>query len=452
MKRAILLLMTVVAVATTPVVAAAQLKNGITSILQSEAFHERGDIGPEAEADLAGTLAELAVDYGLSSDTQAIHRASDTQVLVIPLRSEALESGDALALLFDATTSERYFLLLDQDPATGGTVRLWGDGPAEIIIDAQGIYYSETPSQSTFRLPERSSSGVQGRIAANGVTDNIKCLASMLGLTVNAQNLTTALSSIVCQTLTGLDPFKRAVADMLLIAGHCFSAVNCAGLCPVSTGFCLTGLAKWISCGVAKCGTGSAVPAVPSLSSPANGAIVPGSAITLRIAAVSDATRYSTQLSTDPTFPAGNTSTSGDHGTSATWTGFRSDGQKFHWRARAGNNSGWSQWSSSRSFMNGTATTSVPAPPALTSPANGARAPGAVVTLFWNPSAGATKYQTQLSTDSSFSKPIWGNEHSAATATWQGFSNNGARWYWRVRAGNQQGWSQWSAARSFLNY
>lgn len=319
MKRATLLWMIVVAVATTPVVAAAQLRNGITSVLVSEAFQERGEIGGEAEAALAETLTELVVDHGFSADAQAIHRASDTEVLVIPLLSQALESGDALALLFDATTSDRYFLLLDEDPATGGTVRLWGDGPAEIIIDAQGIYYSETPTETTFRLPARS--GVPGKIAANGVVDNIKCLASLLGLTVNAQNLTTALSSIVCQTLTGLDPFKRAVTDLLLIAGHCFSAVNCAGLCPVSTGFCLTGLAKWISCGIAKCGTRSAPPAVPGLSSPANGAIVPGSAITLSLTTVSGATKYNTQVSTDPAFPAGGTSTSNDHGTSATWTG-----------------------------------------------------------------------------------------------------------------------------------
>jgi hypothetical protein len=47
-------------------------------------------------------------------------------------------------------------------------------------------------------------------------------------------------------------------------------------------------------------------------------------------------------------------------GTSNTWSPFPNYGATWWWRVRAGNATGWSAWSSARSFVNGTA--SVPAP------------------------------------------------------------------------------------------
>lgn len=432
--RLFVTLLTVVG-ALLPTIARAELHTRVSSVLRGDAFQQR-ELATVEEPELANDLFALAIEQNIKAWETAFYSSNDN-VLIVPLEGERLGRGDSLTLLFDRKSKRSFFLLLsaNQNQMGAGSVRLWSAGPTEIVIDARGIYYSPVPSSGTFRLA-----------TGEGAADNILCLARLLGFTINPANLETSIASIVCSAFNTSD-IVRNIAELVLIGGHCLSAVNCLGLCPASSGLCIAGLAKWISCGIAECGGNSGTLTAPALSSPANGATVSGTAVTLTWDRVTGATKYQTQLGLDSSFsnPINGTEQSS---TSARWTGFPNDGRRWYWRARAGNGQGWSQWSSSRYFINGTG--SIPAP-GLVSPANGAKVSGSSVTLVVSQTPGATKYQTQLSRDPSFSNPITGGEYSSTSLRWTNFSNNGARWYWRARAGNSQGWSQWSSSRYFIN-
>lgn len=424
----------------------------VAGVLRSSAF-ERTDVLSSFDPELDRVYQELAVEHRLEPSGDAFHRAGNDNVYVIPLRQTAAQrQTDSTFLFFDRATKETYFLLLSHDPTTGGAVRFWSSGATEIVIDNRGIYYLPTPSEATFRLRPASQRGSQdprSAVAVNGVSDNLLCLARLLGISVNAANLEKTISSIICNTFKTSE-IARNLAELVFIGGHCLSAVNCLGLCPASSALCVVGLTKWISCGIADCSNASPIPAIPSLSSPANGATVAGSEITLSWTSVAGATKYQSQLSRDSSF--GSVITGNEQSSNSTrWTGFPSDGSRWYWRVRAGNSQGWSSWSGSRHFFNGGGSASVPAVPALSSPANGASVPGASVTLVVKAVAGATKYQTQLSRDSSFSNPITGGEFASTSVTWSGFGNDGSKWYWRARAGNTRGWSGWSSSRNFVN-
>lgn len=435
MKQRLMVLLVAVASTLFPLAAQAELHARFSAVLQGNSFQHH-ELATIQDPDLANDLFALAIEQDVKPWESAFYSSSDN-VLVIPLEGERLGS-DSLTLLFDRTSKKSYFLLLSAGlDREGGSVRLWSDGPTEIVIDARGIYYSPTPSAGTFRLA-----------TGEGAADNILCLARLLGFTVNPTNLQTAITSIVCSVFNTSE-IARNIAELVLIGGHCFSAVNCLGFCPASSALCIVGLTKWISCGIAECGGSSGALDAPALSSPANGATVSGTAVTLTWDRVTGATKYQTQLSLDSSFS--NPINGSEHSSaSARWTGFTNDGRRWYWRVRAGNSQGWSQWSSSRYFVNGTGSSSLSAP-GLLSPANGAKVSGTSVTLTVTPTPGATKYQTQLSRDPSFSNPITGGEYSSTSVRWTNFSNNGTRWYWRARAGNSQGWSQWSSSRYFIN-
>jgi C1A family cysteine protease len=83
-----------------------------------------------------------------------------------------------------------------------------------------------------------------------------------------------------------------------------------------------------------------------------------------------------------------------------------------------------------------------PSPPALT-------APGAAVTFQWGTSTGATKYWLQVNTAQAFSGANIINTDIGNLTLREvtGFSL-GTTYYWRVRAGNDGGWGNWSATRS----
>jgi hypothetical protein len=92
----------------------------------------------------------------------------------------------------------------------------------------------------------------------------------------------------------------------------------------------------------------------------------------------------------------------------------------------------------------------VPPPaPVLASPSPGATNVAVNPTLGWNGSTGATSYQLQVSTSSSFSSTILNQGNIAATSFQVGGLANSATYYWRVNASNAGGTSGWSTASSF---
>jgi uncharacterized protein YegP (UPF0339 family) len=188
------------------------------------------------------------------------------------------------------------------------------------------------------------------------------------------------------------------------------------------------------------------VPSAPTLLSPGDNATVAGASINfqwnpstgankyeLRVIKVSDGSTFKLQ-------PVGNL-------TYNTQIGFPNDGSVYRWQVRAGNDGGWSSWSSERTFTN----SGELGIPILTSPAANANVFGSAILFRWNAASGATRYEIQVLNENG---TVFRSEtlNTATTTTFYGFPNDGRKFTWRVRAGNVSGMSaNWSEQRTFYN-
>lgn len=203
----------------------------------------------------------------------------------------------------------------------------------------------------------------------------------------------------------------------------------------------------------------------PTLTSPANNALVASTLVTFQWNAVSGATMYQLEAMNSNTEVIFKNPVLYNSFTFTTESGFPNNGTPFRWRVRAGNSDGWGSWSAYSNFVSGTApagqptpppTVSLPAAPVLTVPAAGT--PEAITTVGgnsisfqWNPSSGANKYElmvTKVSDGSSFRNQPLGDQ---TYSTQINFPNDGSQFRWKVRAGNAAGWGTWSAERTFTN-
>lgn len=117
----------------------------------------------------------------------------------------------------------------------------------------------------------------------------------------------------------------------------------------------------------------------------------------------------------------------------------------YHWRVNASNESGNSDWSEAWSF---TTVTNPPAPPNLVSPENNAMNISTTVTLEWEPVENADTYDFQIALDENFNNKIVDQTNVTSTVyqgDFEGYTNH----YWRVRAGNDGGESNWSDVWNF---
>ncbi len=93
---------------------------------------------------------------------------------------------------------------------------------------------------------------------------------------------------------------------------------------------------------------------------------------------------------------------------------------------------------------------SIPLPPVLLSPSNSATEVATTPQLSWRSSSGATSYQVQISTVSSFNSTIYNQSGISGTSIIVNPSLlEGTIYYWRVKAWNADGPSNWSTTRSF---
>jgi len=91
----------------------------------------------------------------------------------------------------------------------------------------------------------------------------------------------------------------------------------------------------------------------------------------------------------------------------------------------------------------------IPTAPNLLSPANDSTGVSHSPTLSWQASANATSYYVQVSTDSSFST-IQVNDTVTTTSRQLSNLQYSTKYYWRVRAINSSGSSDWSVVWSFM--
>ena len=154
------------------------------------------------------------------------------------------------------------------------------------------------------------------------------------------------------------------------------------------------------------------------------------------------ATNYTLEVSTDSTFV---TITFRD--TSLTDTakqiGPLSNFTRYYWRVNARNIGGTGPWSERWNFI------TTPANPVLVSPQNNSIGNLVSPTLHWNQVTGATKYHLQVAQDSLFTQLAFNDSVISETQKTVENLEQLTFYYWRVRAGNNDGYGEYSQAWKF---
>ena len=186
-------------------------------------------------------------------------------------------------------------------------------------------------------------------------------------------------------------------------------------------------------------------PSIPIQQSPANAAAGQSIAPTFMWDASSGASTYALQVSTSSSFTTYFYNQSGLTATSQQVTGL-SNLTTYYWRMNATNSYGTSSWSPVWSF----ATTGlVPSVPVLSSPSDGSTGQATLLTVRWNAGSGASSYALQVSMNSSFAGFVYNDSGLIATSRQLSGLSNSTTYYWRVKATNNYGTSDWSGPWSF---
>jgi hypothetical protein len=196
------------------------------------------------------------------------------------------------------------------------------------------------------------------------------------------------------------------------------------------------------------------LPTAPTLISPANLSTGQLTSPTLSWSAVNGTINYGLQISTNANFSTTILNLIGLTTLNTLVSGLTA-GTTYYWRVNATNASGTGAWSNVFSF---TTTDVVNPPPAgsilsvpnLQLPADRATGISRTPILTWTPIPGASTYDVQISTSTTFT-PVTVNLTAVSANSVQISSVLASRrlYYWRVRAVNGTSVSGWSALRRF---
>lgn len=184
-------------------------------------------------------------------------------------------------------------------------------------------------------------------------------------------------------------------------------------------------------------------PTAPVLESPANGAVDLLPAPELTWTEGTDARTYDVQVSTTEAF-----STLVEEKLNLTGTTYQVQSPlptgEYFWRVRSRNPNGESGWTAPWHFS----VLAAPGAPVLTSPENEAADQPPVLTLVWQPTADAVRYQVQVAAVANFSEVLIDDPEVEETSLEIGPLETGP-YFWRVRGLNPNGESEWSSPFSF---
>jgi len=183
----------------------------------------------------------------------------------------------------------------------------------------------------------------------------------------------------------------------------------------------------------------------PTLSSPVNGTtgILTNTILTWNASA--GALSYHLQVAVNPSFSNPFVDKGGITSTSYEVSGL-SNNTTYYWRVSTTYGNGTSPYSSTWSFVT---VVFPPSAPNLVVPPDGATGISTNPTLVWEQSTGASSYQLQVSTESSFSSIVLDQSGITSTSYTVTDLAGNTTYYWRVNAANQGGNGQWSAVKSF---
>jgi photosystem II stability/assembly factor-like uncharacterized protein len=193
--------------------------------------------------------------------------------------------------------------------------------------------------------------------------------------------------------------------------------------------------------------TGGAVfVSAPTLSSPTNNAVNISITPTLIWNSLYGSTKYRIQVSTDQTFTTASIDTTVTNVTQLMVPSGRLNGiSVYYWRVYGTNDYEISPWSSVWNFTTTLAT------PSLISPANGVSSVTLTPLIDWSDITGATTYNVQVATNSSFTTPVI-DLSSLSSSQYQvasGFLQANTLYYWRASASNSNGTSNWATEWNF---
>lgn len=191
--------------------------------------------------------------------------------------------------------------------------------------------------------------------------------------------------------------------------------------------------------------TNNAVPDAPTLRSPTDNAISVGGTLSFSWNRAVRATGYQIQVIRAEDESEFQTVTL-KNVTNVKVSGFSNDGVVYKWRARGLNAVGPGEWSEFRTFQNNAA----PVAPTLRSPSTGAHIKSKSITFQWNSTARATGYVLEFYREGS-TELYRTVQVSKTNSKVSGFAYDGSSYWWRVKALNLAGESDWSLKRSFIN-
>jgi hypothetical protein len=119
---------------------------------------------------------------------------------------------------------------------------------------------------------------------------------------------------------------------------------------------------------------------------------------------------------------------------------------KYFWRVRAQNQTGWGDWSEAWKF---TTIIEKPTVPVLATPLYDSKGLLNPITATWNKSLRVGKYKLQVATDNLFSSLIVNDSTLTDTTKLMPNLANYTQYYWRVKAVNVGGESDWSTVWNF---
>jgi hypothetical protein len=188
-----------------------------------------------------------------------------------------------------------------------------------------------------------------------------------------------------------------------------------------------------------------AIPDIPILASPADGATSVSTKPLLDWNQASRADDYRLQVASDTAFNNLVLDVADIDSTSYRVVDELTAFTTYYWRVNASNVGGESDWSDEYSFTTGEA---FPVAPILVSPSNG----GTDVTnavMLWNAVPNATHYRLQISRSDNFATLVVDNASISNTFYEATNLEKFTQYYWRVRAISEVGAGEWSAIWSF---
>jgi hypothetical protein len=179
-----------------------------------------------------------------------------------------------------------------------------------------------------------------------------------------------------------------------------------------------------------------------SVNHPLNGLTFKWTKATERIETIQ---KYQIQISTDSLFASSFVNDSTLTDTSKVVDGMDYLTEYF-WRVRAQNQTGWGDWSATWKF---TTIIEKPTIPVLATPLNDSKGLLNPITATWNKSLRVEKYKLQVATDNLFSSLIVNDSTLTDTTKLMPNLANYTQYYWRVKASNIGGESDWSTVWNF---